>query len=227
MDVPGTLSSEATIARHADLSLDADGVATGKLTMDFTGQQAALWRGSTHLQDETGRKKTLEDAIKGWLPSGSSFELTKLDNWDKTDQPFHVEGNLNLSSFGSPVGRRILIPATIFLAPQTKAFQSAVRHNAIYFPFPNEEIDDFKFQAPAGYKIETVPASKTLKPGAVLTYSISASQQGSVAEVQRHLVINALLIPIESYAAVRSFFNTVKSNDEVQIVLQNAENAKN
>ncbi|HEY4950728.1 MAG TPA: DUF3857 domain-containing protein [Candidatus Acidoferrales bacterium] len=227
VDVPGTLSSEATMVRHADLSLDADGLATGKLTVDFTGQQAALWRGSTHLQDETGRKKTLEDDIKGWLPSGSSFELTKIDNWDKTEQPLHVEGNLNLSSFGSPLGRRILIPATIFLAPQTKAFQSAVRHNAIYFPFPNEEVDDFKFQAPAGYKIETVPATKTLKPGAVLSYDISASQQGSVAEVQRHLVINAQLIPIEFYPALHSFFNTVKSNDEVQIILQNAENAKN
>ena len=227
VDVPGTLSSEATMVRHADLSLDADGLATGKLTVDFTGQQAALWRGSTHLQDETGRKKTLEDDIKGWLPSGSSFELTKIDNWDKTEQPLHVQGNLNLSSFGSPLGRRILIPATIFLAPQTKAFQSAVRHNAIYFPFPNEEVDDFKFQAPAGYKIETVPATKTLKPGAVLSYDISASQQGSVAEVQRHLVINAQLIPIEFYPALHSFFNTVKSNDEVQIILQNAENAKN
>jgi uncharacterized protein DUF3857 len=227
VDVPGTASSEAMIVRHADLTLDADGLATGKLTVDFTGQQSAVWRGKVHLQDETGRKKTLEDAIKGWLPAGSNFELSKIDNWDKTDQPLHVEGNLNLSSFGSSVGRRILIPATIFLAPQTKAFQSAVRHNAIYFPFPNEEVDDFKFQAPAGYKIETVPESKTLKPGAVLNYSISGSQQGSVAEVQRHLVINTLLIPIEYYTAVRSFFNTVKSDDEVQIVLQNAENAKN
>jgi Domain of Unknown Function with PDB structure (DUF3857) len=227
VNVPGTVSSEATIVRHADLSLDSDGLASGKLTVDFTGQQSAVWRGKIHLQDETGRKKTLEDSIKAWLPAGSSFELTQIDNWDKTDQPLHVEGNLNLSSFGSPVGRRILIPATIFLVPQTKAFQSAVRHNAIYFPFPNEEIDDLKFQAPPGYKIETVPESKTVKPGAVLNYSISALQQGSVAEVQRHLVINTLLLPIEYYAAVRSFFNTVKSNDEVQIVLQNTENAKN
>ena len=227
VDVPGTLSSQATVVRHADLALDADGLATGKLTVDFTGQQAALWRERTHLQDETGRKKTLEDEIKSWLPAGSGFEVTQIDKWDKTDQPLHVEGTLNLSAFGSPVGRRILIPATIFLVSQTKAFQSAVRHNAIYFPFPNEEIDNLKFQAPTGYKIETVPASKTLKPGAVLSYSIAASQQGSVVEVNRHLVINTLLLPIEYYAAVRSFFNTVKSNDEVQIVLQNAESAKN
>ena len=31
------------------------------------------------------------------------------------------------------------------------------------------------------------------------------------------------MFPVEYYASLRSFFNTVKSNDEVQIVLQNAE----
>jgi Domain of Unknown Function with PDB structure (DUF3857) len=227
VDVPGVPSSAATVVRHADLSLDADGLATGKLTVDFTGQEAAEWRSRLHLQDETGRKKSLEDDIKSWAPSGSSFELTKIDNWDKTDQPLHIEGTLNLPSFGSPVGHRILIPVTMFPVRQTKSFESTVRRNAIYFPFQNEEVDDFKFQAPTGFKIETVPASKALKPGAVLNYSISASQQGSVAEVNRHLVINTLLIPLEYYPAVRSFFNTVKSNDEVQIVLQNAESAKN
>jgi hypothetical protein len=195
--------------------------------VDFTGQQGALWRGTIHLQDDTGRKKTLEDEIKGWLPAGSDFELTKIDNWDKTDMPLHVEGTVKFSAFGSTVGRRILIPATIFLAPENKAFQSAIRYNAIYFRYPNEEIDDVKFQAPAGYKIETIPAPKALKPGPVVSYEISASQQGSEVEVKRHLVINGLMFPVEYYASLRSFFNTVKSNDEVQIVLQNAESAKN
>jgi len=141
--------------------------------------------------------------------------------------PLHVEGTVKLPAFGSPVGRRMLVPATIFLAAQHKAFESAIRHNAVYFRFPNEEIDDVKFQGPAGYKIETVPAAKTIKPGAVVSYEISASQQGSEAEVKRHLVINGLMFPVEYYASLRSFFNTVKSNDEVQIVLQNAESAKN
>ncbi|MGB8837170.1 MAG: DUF3857 domain-containing protein [Candidatus Acidiferrales bacterium] len=225
--VPLPPSADATLVRHAELSLDDDGLATGKLTVDFTGQKAALWRDSLHLQDDTGRKKSLEDDIKTWLPSGSSFELAKIDNFDKTDMPLHVEGTVKLPAFGSAVGRRIIIPATIFLAPEDKAFESAIRHNAVYFRYPNEEIDDVKFQGPAGYKVETLPAPKTLKPGAVVSYEISASQQGSAAEVKRTLVINGLMFPVEYYASLRSFFNTVKSNDEVQIVLQNAESAKN
>jgi hypothetical protein len=225
--VPLPTSAEATIVRDADLTVDEDGLASGKLTVDFTGQKAALWRESIHLQDETGRKKTLEDEIKKWLPAGSNFELTKLGNWDKTDMPLHVEGTVKLPSFGSSVGRRILVPATIFIVPENQAFQTAVRHNAVYFRYPNEEIDDLKFQGPTGYKVETVPPAKAVKPGAVVGYEISTSQQGAVAEVKRKLVINGLMFPVEYYSSLRSFFNTVKSDDEVQIVLQNAESAKN
>lgn len=225
--IPLSTSENATIVRSADLTVDEDGLATGKLTVDFTGQWGALWRGQIHLQDDTGRKKTLEDEVKTWLPSGANFELSKLENWDKTDLPLHVEGTLKLAAFASSVGRRILVPATIFVVPENKAFQTAIRHNAVYFRFPNEEIDDLKFQGPAGYKVETVPPAKVLKPGAVVGYEISASQQGTLAEVKRKLVINGLMFPVEYYASLRSFFNTVKSDDEVQIVLQNAESAKN
>jgi hypothetical protein len=225
--VPISASADATIVRHAELSIDPEGLAGGKLEVDFTGQQAALRRGEGHLQDDTGRKKTLEDEIKRRLPSGASFELSKIDNWDKTDLPLHVEGTVKLPAFGSPVGRRMMIPATLFLEPQNKAFETAIRHNAVYFDFPNEQIDDVKFRAPAGYKVETLPASKAIKPGSVVSYEISASQQGSEIEVKRHLVINGLFFPVEYYASLRSFFNTVKSNDEEQIVLQNVESAKN
>ncbi|MFZ0886229.1 MAG: DUF3857 domain-containing protein [Candidatus Acidiferrales bacterium] len=227
VSVPLPASAEATIVRSADLTIDDEGLATGKLTVDFTGQKAALWREGTHLQDDTGRKKTLEDEIKTWLPAGSNFELTKMDNWDKTDTPLHVEGTLKLPAFGSSVGRRILVPATIFVVAENKAFQTAIRHNSVYFLYPNEEIDEVKCQGPTGYKVETVPQAKVLKPGAVVGYEISASQQGAVAEVKRKLVINGLMFPVEYYASLRSFFNTVKSDDEVQIVLQNAESAKN
>jgi hypothetical protein len=186
-----------------------------------------LRREENRLQDETGRKKNLEDEIKGWLPSGSDFELKSVDNWDKTDQPLHVEGVVKLSNFGSAVGHRMLVPATCFVPTQNKSFESAIRHNAVYFQYPHEEIDTLKFEAPAGFKIETLPAVKTAKPGSVVYYEISAAQQGNSVEVNRHLVINGLMFPPEYYGSLRSFFNTVKSNDESQIVFQNAESAKN
>ena len=60
-----------------------------------------------------------------------------------------------------------------------------------------------------------------------MSYEISAAQQGGVVEVKRSLVIDGLMFPAKSYPALRNFFNPVKSDDDTQIVLQNAETAKN
>jgi hypothetical protein len=60
-----------------------------------------------------------------------------------------------------------------------------------------------------------------------VSYEISAAQQGSVVEVKRVLVLDGLGFPVASYPALRNFFNAVKTNDDAQIVLQNAQSAKN
>jgi len=89
-----------------------------------------------------------------------------------------------------------------------------------------EEIDDVKLQSPAEYKIETVPPAHEVKKGP-LSYEISAASQENSVEVKRHLVLGGMIYPVNSYPALRSFFNSVKSNDGVQIVFQNTQSAKN
>jgi hypothetical protein len=224
---PPAKIDEATLVRHADISVDADGFATGTLQVDFTGQFAAARREDDRKEDETGRKKSVEDTIREWLPAGSSFELTKLENWDNTDQPLRAEGTVKLSGFGSSAGRRMLLPSSIFLPPQSKAFETALRHNPIYFHFPYEEIDDLKFSGPSGYKVETVPGPKATNPASIVAYEISATHEGSSAEIKRQLKVNALIVQLQYYGALRTFFNMVKTNDESQIVLQTSESAKN
>jgi hypothetical protein len=49
---------------------------------------------------------------------------------------------------------------------------------------------------------------------------------GGAAEVQRSLSINGIVIDKQYYAALRSFFSSVKALDDSQIVLQNAESAQ-
>jgi hypothetical protein len=137
-----------------------------------------------------------------------------------------VEGTVKIASFGTPVGRRMLSPLTPFQATQAKSFSSATRHNPIYFHFPYEEIDEIVLRAPAGYKLETPPATKHMQPG-VLSYDISVTPQGDAAMVKRHLAVQAIQIAVESYSPLREFFISVKSNDEAQVVYQRAENAKN
>ncbi|MFZ3201914.1 MAG: hypothetical protein ACLQMT_03890 [Candidatus Acidiferrales bacterium] len=226
VSTPDPVSSDTILIRHADLDIGDDGAATGKLQVDFTGQRAALLREEKRNEDETGRQKDLEEEIKGWLPAGASFQLTTIGNWDDSAQPLHVEGTLKVPGFGSAVGRRMIVPVALFQSGDFKAFAPEKRVNAVYFPFPYEELDDLTLRAPAGHKIETLPAAQNINRGAV-TYEESAAQQGDGVEAKRHVVVNAMLIPQSSYPALRAFFSLVQTDDNAQIVFQGGESANN
>ena len=226
VSTPVPTSMDATWVRHADLSLNEDGIAVGKLQVDYTGQFAASWRMDERNDDEAGRKKAFSNAVLAWLPSGSGFEVTTITNWDKLTEPLRVEGTVTIPGLGSAIGHRMLVPATIFHEGYSTAFVTAKRVNMVYFRYPFEEFDDMTFHAPAGFKIETVPEEKKINPGAV-SYEIAGTQVGNAAEVKRHLRVNAILVPVENYPGLRAFFAGVKTNDDAQIVLRNAESASN
>ena len=224
--IPPSPPSQATTIRTADLELDSDGQATGKLQVDFTGHMAASRREQSREEDEAGRRKSIGDEIQGWLPAGSTYEVTAITDWDNKDKALHVEGTAKIPNLGTPAGRRVLVPASLFQARQTAAFHPEKRRYSVYFNCPQEEIDDVKLHVPAEFKIESVPPARQAKPG-VVSYEISAAPQGNVVEVKRLLVLDGMTFPVSSYPALRNFFNTVKTDDDAQIVLQNGETAKN
>jgi hypothetical protein len=226
VNTPNSSSGDATWIRHADLDLNEEGTAVGKIEIRYTGHFAADWRLDGREEDEAGRKKDLSDAVLAWLPSGSTFEVTALRDWDKCSEPLSAEGTVKIPGFGSAIGHRMLVPATIFHERYSTAFITTKRVNMVYFHVPFEESDDITFHAPSGFKIETVPDEKKINPGAV-SYERSATQAGNAAEVKRHLKVNAIVLPVESYPALRAFFAGVKANDDAQIVLRNAESNGN
>ena len=223
---PEPASTDASIVRNADLVLSSDGSISGTLQIDFTGQRAALFREEDRREDETGRTKEFEDRIRGWLPVGSTFQLTKLSNWDDVNQPVRVEGTLKVPSYASGALQRMLMPLDPFQAEDLGSFTSQKRVNPIYFPFPYEELDDVKLRLPSGFKAESIPAEKKVDVGAA-SYSIAVDAQGSTIEVKRHMAMKGVLFSKDAYPALRSFYGTIRTNDDAQMVLQNATSAKN
>ncbi len=225
--VPASAPSDSALVRHVEVTLDEEGSAAGTVAVDFKGMEGAATREQFRKSDENGRKKELEDKIHGWLPNGASFEITKIDNWDKNSEPLHIEGTLKMADLGSAVGHRMIVPATIFQSDVPRAFDSATRKNAIYFRCPFIETDSIHYTAPAGFKIGTLPPAKEIKSSPVVGYSIAVAQQGDALEVKREFMVNGIIFDVKYYGALRAFFNTVKSDDQTQLVLQRAESAKN
>jgi hypothetical protein len=134
---------------------------------------------------------------------------------------------VKIGNLGSAAGHRLLVPSSIFVPSQTKAFATAIRHNVVYFHFPYKEADTLKYTAPPSFKVDAVPDKKGTNPASVVAYEMTATHDGTTAQIQRTLKINALVVQTQYYGALRTFFNTVMTNDQSQIVLQTSETAKN
>ena len=219
-------SANATIVRHTDLTVSPDGSITGTLQVDFTGQEGGLLRRDARKEDETGRTKDLEDRIKGWLPVGSDFQITKIADWDDAEKPAHVEGTVSIPSFSKGAMRLMRMPLEVFQGGQSSLFAPANRVNLVYFHYPYQEVDDLRLHLPSGFRVETLPQAQKLDLGAA-AYEISAASAGDGVEVKRHLSVNGFLFSKDAYPTLRAFFGTVRANDNAQMALQSNAPAQN
>lgn len=216
---PQRTEADAQIIRNADVSFGADGTTTGKLFIDFVGQEAAIRRGTNSREDDAGRKRNLQNEIKDWLPAGSQFEITSNGPWDDNTKPLHVEGTITVSGLTAPTGSRILVPIELFAGRYSGTFASQKRVNSIDFRYPFEEIDDIKMTPPPGYSVASLPMPGKIGAGAAI-YSIEATKQGDGLEVKRQFAIKGTLFEVKYYSTIRTIFLTVKGDDNAQVILQ-------
>jgi hypothetical protein len=226
VNTPDPPSSDATTVRNADLEIQPSGEITGTIQVDYTGQRGAMIREDERKEDEAGRTIFFEKSIKNWLPAGSEFHVSKIADWDDNTKPVHVEGKLTIPSMTTTAAQRTLMPIEIFQMSQTGEFAAEKRVNPVYIHYPYEEIDDVKFHLPPGYKMEGVPAPKKVDLGAV-SFEIAAQGQGDTVEIKRHLTERSLVFTKEQYPTLRRFFEIARTNDNAQMVFQNAESAHN
>jgi hypothetical protein len=225
VSTPSSNPSDATLLRNADLTLSEDGSIAGTLEIEYAGLRGALLRLEKRKEDETGRIKDIEDQTKEWLPVGSTFEISKLENWDNIDMPVRATGSLKISSAASGPLQRLLVPREIFQATQPGLFATQKRVNDIYLQYLYEEMDDIKIHAPSGYTFQATPKDQKIDLGAA-TYEISVVQQIGVAEVKRHLAMKGGVFGQDQYPRLRAFFGVVKTNDSAQILLQSGPSAQ-
>ena len=200
------------------MKLSETGDLEGKLTVTYTGLEAAQHRLEEHLADETERKKFLEDEVRGAIPAACEVELTNQPDW-KSSPLLVAEYTLKVPGWASGAGRRALLPVGLFGAPEKHLFDHAERVHPIYFEFPFQRADDVSIDLPLGWEITTVPEQQKLDVKAI-TYVLEAKNDKGTLHLNRVLNVDVLLLPTNSYATLRKVFQIVRTGDEEQIILQ-------
>ncbi|MFZ0417194.1 MAG: DUF3857 domain-containing protein [Candidatus Sulfotelmatobacter sp.] len=212
-------SSESRIERNAKLRLSDTGDIEGKLTVTFTGIEGMYRRGDERNADDTERKKYLEDQVKEYIPAASDLELTNQPDWKSSSQPLVAEFNLRIPGWASGAGRRAFLPVGIFSATEKHIFEHAKREHPIYFEFPFEKLDDVTIGLPAGWEVKSLPPPQD-QDKHVVAYNLKVENGPNSLHLARRVAVNFLFIESKYYPGLRNFFETVRTGDEQQIVLQ-------
>ncbi len=210
-------ASESQIAHVAKLKLSDTGDLEGKLTITYTGLEAMYHRLEERHADDAARKRFLEARATSQIGVPAEAELTNQPDWTNSETPLVAEFKLKIPAWTANAGSKVLIPAAIFTGGEKNVFEHANRVHPIYFEYPHEKIDDVTIELPPAWQVSSVPPLQDHN-GKVITYSLKVEQSPATLRLTRKLAIDIVLLDPKNYPALRSFYESIRTSDGVQIV---------
>jgi hypothetical protein len=214
--MPVTPPEANRLDRQADVELLGDGSIRSVITEHSIGQAAVQERGAMrHLT-----KAEYAHVIESWISRGVTG--AKLFRIDPTDNP--VEGKFKLdvaftaNNYAQLMqGRLLVFKPALVSRTESLAFTDAKRKYPIAlrsYAF-NETV---RVKLPEGFNVDELPDSMKLDTP-FGSYSASYDVKDGQLTFTRSLTQRAATIPVEQYAAVRSFYEKVRAADQAPVVL--------
>ncbi|HEX2062735.1 MAG TPA: DUF3857 domain-containing protein [Thermoanaerobaculia bacterium] len=216
-DVPSHEPPQAVTRRKADLTLDGDTL-TGTVSVTFSGQEALVRRLRTITEDETARKKSIEEEVRGWFPEGATLTLESLSGDNSIEDTLTATYKVVLPNAVSQAGSRTVVPISIFESTAKNPFAPTTRTHLIYFPYPNSEEDEVKLTLPESLTVATLPPPAKMDVGAA-SYASEVTKNGREITFKRSTKVTTLFIDPKHYTSLRNYFNAVMTADHQPLVL--------
>ena len=217
--LPGFGYEKAVIQRTANVTLGPDGSLKGEVAVIYSGTQALERRLDALQTDDAGRAKNLEDEMQEWLPRDAVVKLKDASGWEDSEKPLHADFTVEVPSYGSVAGKRIVVPAYLFSTVEKDAFNHDKRKYPIYFQYASGEMDNVKIKTPPGFVLEGAPPVQSASlPYA--NYQNVVRFSGGELVTTRVLQLNIVSAPVTKFGELKTFFSKVQAGDEEQAVLK-------
>lgn len=211
-------ASASRLERKATLRLTPDEGLEGTVTFTFTGLDALARRLEERNEDDTERRRVLEDEVKRDMTAGSEVTLTGSPNWSDIDSPLVAVFDVKVPGWARTAGSRALVPVGVFAGANRHIFEHATRLHAVYFPFPHQVEDEVSVELPQGWTVGSVPA-----PGGVdikiANSKWTAQSTPTGFHLKRDLSIETLLVKVQNYGQLQSFFQAVRQSGDEDAVI--------
>jgi Domain of Unknown Function with PDB structure (DUF3857) len=222
---PNPQSRDAVTRYQGNLQLDATGTLKGVFKVQYEGQEALIQRLWASKTDAAKRAEDLEAGFKTRFSDGAIVKLKSSDGWEKTEVPLTVEYEVELPNYAAPAGRRLVFPLGVLHNTEKNPFPSPRRVYPIYFEYPYEVYEDIHIELPPGIQIGGLPPEKKAERG-VVKYYFSVKKDGENLEIKRTKLVQAVLMGVDQYPALRAYFDQVLAGDSQQVTLKQIEVAE-
>ncbi len=212
----------ATIKRSATLTLEDNGSLKGEVVVTFSGQDAFHRRFHARNEDETERKKWMEETLQDWLPVKGDIELVDVNDWKSSNLPLIVKYKVELPGYASQAGHRILIPTTLFAGAYRNPFTPTRRVNPVFMDYQYDRADDVTITLPKAFQIESLPKPMADK-NAVAEISTDYEIENGTLHFKRDFQMKAIAVEAKYYSALRNYFQKVQAGTNEQAVLKIAQ----
>lgn len=205
--------------REVALKIGPEGALAGTVKTTYTGHEA-LDRRLDHIHDDAEtRKKDLEKELTDILPLGSVVTMTTVENVDNSAADLVARFDVTIPGLVTAAGEKTLLPVSPLTGPGQYPFRQTARKYPVYFPYPYREFDDIVITLPEGLAPEVRPAPRQTKNDFSEYSLVCAQETPTKLHIQRDLIIKKSYFALDQYAALKAFFDAVRTDDEAQIVL--------
>jgi hypothetical protein len=218
---PGIGYKDAISKRVGHLTLSEDGSAKGKIGIAWAGEEALIHRLNSLKTDTAGTKKELEDELKTMLPEGALVAMDTSSGWDDADKQLTASFTVEVPSYASSVGKRMLVPTDLFQTRSRQPFIHGERKQPVYFNFPFYLMDETQITLPSGFHMESLPEVQPLRTAYSL-YKVQHNTAGNVVTTSRDFAMAEIVFKQSDYADLRTFFSGVNNGDSQPLVLTSA-----
>src|SRR5947209_1072042 len=142
--------------RVADLKMDEHGEVSGTVKLTYMGNPAVAWRHRALRGDDASLSRELRESLERMLPGGTEVNVTSIGKLDAYDEPLNVQFNIK-GPIGAPTGKRLLIPADIFVSNEKPTFPHERREIPVYFDYTQMVQDAVRIHLPAAIRVESLP----------------------------------------------------------------------
>ncbi len=209
----------ALTQREIVLALDPQGGLAGTVKTTYRGQDALVRRLDHIRDDDAARRGAFEKELGDLLPMGATVRLTGFENIDNNEPGLIVTCDVAIPGLVNEAGGKTLVPFFPLAGSGQYPFRHAARRYPVYLPYPSRQFDDIRITLPEGLAVAFRPQPRKYECD-FSSYSVVCGQEApNLLHIQRDLVIKKIFFPVERYAALKAFFDQIRTIDAEQIVL--------